>query len=233
MSELLTGGVPGTDSVRHSRLSRLSLCPESIPIAQPTLTRLIRPPCAQTASRRRRTSLESEAAALAARSVSRFYQSEPGSFSPDLSAHTSLDCVTADPQTRVAQEVLKSLGVPWVLVVSQDNFYKTLTPEESKAARDNNHGALPLLLGTISCSGHSGRRIQSRVLISSLRCVPCRILPLLDRFRLARFVRLRQTRTVCARHERVSVGADSELFVRRASADKRNDVPVRRKRHHW
>ncbi|BGP56469.1 Uridine kinase [Rhodotorula sphaerocarpa] len=46
---------------------------------------------------------------------------------------------SASGKTRVAQEVLKSLGVPWVLVVSQDNFYKTLTPEESKAARDNNH----------------------------------------------------------------------------------------------
>lgn len=43
-------------------------------------------------------------------------------------------------QTRVAQEVLKSLGVPWVLVVSQDNFYKTLSPEESAAARASNHG---------------------------------------------------------------------------------------------
>lgn len=46
-------------------------------------------------------------------------------------------------QTRVAQEVLKSLGVPWVLVVSQDNFYKTLSPEESAAARANNHGEPP------------------------------------------------------------------------------------------
>ncbi|GAA5987573.1 hypothetical protein JCM10908_002013 [Rhodotorula pacifica] len=46
---------------------------------------------------------------------------------------------SASGKTRVAQEVLKSLGVPWVLVVSQDNFYKTLTPEESAAARASNH----------------------------------------------------------------------------------------------
>lgn len=46
---------------------------------------------------------------------------------------------SASGKTRVAQEVLKSLGVPWVLVVSQDNFYKTLSPEESAAARASNH----------------------------------------------------------------------------------------------
>lgn len=39
-------------------------------------------------------------------------------------------------------QVLKSLGVPWVLVISQDNFYKSLTPEESQNAFNNNHGAL-------------------------------------------------------------------------------------------
>ncbi|GJN90267.1 hypothetical protein Rhopal_003268-T1 [Rhodotorula paludigena] len=46
---------------------------------------------------------------------------------------------SASGKTRVAVEVLKSLGVPWVLVVSQDNFYKTLNAEESKQARANNH----------------------------------------------------------------------------------------------
>ncbi|TNY18640.1 uridine kinase family-domain-containing protein [Rhodotorula diobovata] len=46
---------------------------------------------------------------------------------------------SASGKTRVAQEVLKQLGVPWVLVISQDNFYKPLTPEESAQARANNH----------------------------------------------------------------------------------------------
>ncbi|GAA5933468.1 uridine kinase family protein [Sporobolomyces koalae] len=41
---------------------------------------------------------------------------------------------SASGKTRVALEVLKSLGVPWVLVISQDNFYKSLTPKEKEAA---------------------------------------------------------------------------------------------------
>jgi len=43
-------------------------------------------------------------------------------------------------QTRVATEILKSLGVPWVLVISQDNFYNSLSPEQSAAAFRNEHG---------------------------------------------------------------------------------------------
>ncbi|GAA5870816.1 hypothetical protein JCM8547_001715 [Rhodosporidiobolus lusitaniae] len=46
---------------------------------------------------------------------------------------------SASGKTRVAQEVIKSLGVPWVVVVSTDNFYKSLTPEESRAAFRNEH----------------------------------------------------------------------------------------------
>ncbi|GAA5904739.1 hypothetical protein JCM8208_001340 [Rhodotorula glutinis] len=46
---------------------------------------------------------------------------------------------SASGKTRVAQKVLKQLGVPWVLVISQDNFYKPLTAEESAQARANNH----------------------------------------------------------------------------------------------
>ncbi|GAA5873911.1 hypothetical protein JCM16303_002628 [Sporobolomyces ruberrimus] len=41
---------------------------------------------------------------------------------------------SASGKTRVALEVLKSLGVPWVLVISQDNFYKSLTAKEKEAA---------------------------------------------------------------------------------------------------
>lgn len=40
----------------------------------------------------------------------------------------------------MALEVLKSLGVPWVLVISQDNFYKSLTPQEKEAAFRAEHG---------------------------------------------------------------------------------------------
>ncbi|SCZ87637.1 BZ3500_MvSof-1268-A1-R1_Chr2-2g05103 [Microbotryum saponariae] len=41
---------------------------------------------------------------------------------------------SASGKTRVAQEVLKKLSVPWVVVISQDSFYKPLTPEELSAA---------------------------------------------------------------------------------------------------
>ncbi|GAA5831973.1 hypothetical protein JCM5353_002829 [Sporobolomyces roseus] len=46
---------------------------------------------------------------------------------------------SASGKTRVAQEVLKSLGVPWVLVISQDNFYKSLTAKEKEAAFRSEH----------------------------------------------------------------------------------------------
>lgn len=36
--------------------------------------------------------------------------------------------------------ILKKLGVPWVLVVAQDMFYKSLTPEQSKKAFENEWG---------------------------------------------------------------------------------------------
>ncbi|SCV70464.1 BQ2448_1858 [Microbotryum intermedium] len=41
---------------------------------------------------------------------------------------------SASGKTRVAQEVLRKLGVPWVVVISQDSFYKALSPEELSAA---------------------------------------------------------------------------------------------------
>ncbi|GAA6028544.1 hypothetical protein JCM8097_007273 [Rhodosporidiobolus ruineniae] len=46
---------------------------------------------------------------------------------------------SASGKTRVAQEVIKALGVPWVVVVSQDNFYKSLTQAERERAFKNEH----------------------------------------------------------------------------------------------
>ncbi|ORY74045.1 uridine kinase family-domain-containing protein [Leucosporidium creatinivorum] len=46
---------------------------------------------------------------------------------------------SASGKTRVATEILKSLGVPWVLVISQDNFYNSLSPDQSAAAFRNEH----------------------------------------------------------------------------------------------
>lgn len=56
---------------------------------------------------------------------------------------------SASGKTRVAQAILKLLAVPWVVVIAQDNFYKSLSPEQSKAAFENNHGkfnSFPFLL---------------------------------------------------------------------------------------
>ncbi|KAK4049872.1 Uridine kinase [Microbotryomycetes sp. JL221] len=46
---------------------------------------------------------------------------------------------SASGKTRVATEIIKSLNVPWVTVISQDNFYKSLTPAEMDAAFRNEH----------------------------------------------------------------------------------------------
>ncbi|KAL8279835.1 hypothetical protein RQP46_007685 [Phenoliferia psychrophenolica] len=46
---------------------------------------------------------------------------------------------SASGKTRVAQAILKKLGVPWVLVVAQDMFYKSLSPEQSKKAFKNEY----------------------------------------------------------------------------------------------
>ncbi|KAM0751561.1 armadillo beta-catenin plakoglobin [Meredithblackwellia eburnea MCA 4105] len=46
---------------------------------------------------------------------------------------------SASGKTRVAQAILKELGVPWVLVIAQDMFYKSLTREQSKKAFQNDY----------------------------------------------------------------------------------------------
>lgn len=42
-------------------------------------------------------------------------------------------------KTSVAQLIIKQLNVPWTVLLSMDNFYRTLTPEESAAAHRNEH----------------------------------------------------------------------------------------------
>ncbi|PWN91234.1 uridine kinase [Acaromyces ingoldii] len=47
---------------------------------------------------------------------------------------------SASGKTSVAKAILRSLpNVPWVAIVSQDSFYKTLTREQSKMAFENNY----------------------------------------------------------------------------------------------
>ncbi|ORY81386.1 uridine kinase family-domain-containing protein [Protomyces lactucae-debilis] len=42
-------------------------------------------------------------------------------------------------KTTFAREVVASLGVPWVVIVSLDSFYKVLTPEQSAEAHKDNY----------------------------------------------------------------------------------------------
>ncbi|KAJ5489485.1 Uridine kinase [Penicillium diatomitis] len=42
-------------------------------------------------------------------------------------------------KTSVAMEIVKSLNLPWVVILVMDSFYKTLTPEEHAKAHANNY----------------------------------------------------------------------------------------------
>ncbi|KAJ1985554.1 Uridine kinase [Dimargaris cristalligena] len=46
---------------------------------------------------------------------------------------------SASGKTSVAEVILKSLNVPWVVILSMDSFYKPLTPEQSARAFRNEH----------------------------------------------------------------------------------------------
>ncbi|KAJ2973491.1 hypothetical protein NQ176_g6583 [Zarea fungicola] len=42
-------------------------------------------------------------------------------------------------KSTISQAIVKQLNLPWVVIMSMDSFYKTLTPEQSKLAFDNNY----------------------------------------------------------------------------------------------
>ncbi|KAI8923590.1 uridine kinase [Entophlyctis helioformis] len=46
---------------------------------------------------------------------------------------------SASGKTSVSQRIIKQLGVPWVVLLSMDSFYKSLTPEQIAAAHRNEH----------------------------------------------------------------------------------------------
>jgi len=46
---------------------------------------------------------------------------------------------SASGKTTVAAEVIQSLRVPWVSLLSMDSFYKVLTPEQHQLANENNY----------------------------------------------------------------------------------------------
>ncbi|KAJ2363088.1 Uridine kinase [Coemansia sp. RSA 2610] len=46
---------------------------------------------------------------------------------------------SASGKTSVARQIVESLNVPWVVIVSMDSFYRRLSPEESRQAFLNNH----------------------------------------------------------------------------------------------
>ena len=46
---------------------------------------------------------------------------------------------SASGKTTVAREVIQSLRVPWVNLLSMDSFYKVLTPEQHQRAANNDY----------------------------------------------------------------------------------------------
>lgn len=46
---------------------------------------------------------------------------------------------SASGKTRVAQSILQQLNSQWVVVIAQDNFYRSLSPSESKSAFQNDY----------------------------------------------------------------------------------------------
>eukprot|EP00127_Corallochytrium_limacisporum_P005710 Clim_evm89s210 gene=Clim_evmTU89s210 len=46
---------------------------------------------------------------------------------------------SASGKTTVAKEVIERLGIPWVVLLSMDSFYKVLSPEESALAAENKY----------------------------------------------------------------------------------------------
>lgn len=46
---------------------------------------------------------------------------------------------SASGKTSVSQRIISHLGVPWVVQLSMDSFYKTLTPQQIAAANQQAH----------------------------------------------------------------------------------------------
>ncbi|KAK9711166.1 Uridine kinase [Basidiobolus ranarum] len=46
---------------------------------------------------------------------------------------------SASGKTSVSERIIQNLGVPWVVVLSMDSFYKSLTPEKKQQALENNY----------------------------------------------------------------------------------------------
>jgi len=46
---------------------------------------------------------------------------------------------SASGKTTVAKRIISELGVPWVIILSLDSFYKVLTPEQHAAAQNNEY----------------------------------------------------------------------------------------------
>ncbi|KAK4907064.1 Uridine kinase, partial [Elasticomyces elasticus] len=62
-------------------------------------------------------------------------------YSPPWS-HTSIIGVagaSGSGKTSLAIEIVKALDLPWVIILSIDNFYKSLTPEQNKLAHANEY----------------------------------------------------------------------------------------------
>ena len=46
---------------------------------------------------------------------------------------------SASGKTSVSHRIIKALGVPWVVLLQMDCFYKSLTPQQIAEAYDNNY----------------------------------------------------------------------------------------------
>ncbi|RKP11581.1 Phosphoribulokinase/uridine kinase, partial [Piptocephalis cylindrospora] len=46
---------------------------------------------------------------------------------------------SASGKTSVSDRIIRNLGVPWVVILSMDSFYKALTPEQKAQADANNY----------------------------------------------------------------------------------------------
>ncbi|KAJ5739955.1 Uridine kinase, partial [Penicillium manginii] len=75
-------------------------------------------------------------------SISPFYSLTQGvNYSPpwqDLSIIGIAGC-SGSGKTSVAMEIVKSLNLPWVVILSLDSFYKSLSPEEHRQAHANQY----------------------------------------------------------------------------------------------
>ena len=46
---------------------------------------------------------------------------------------------SASGKTSVSLQIISTLNVPWIVLISMDSFYKALTPEQKESAHNNDY----------------------------------------------------------------------------------------------